>query len=107
MTCESRPSQWQLKIQATGASVLEYSYGELRNSPGNTARVAGMKKRTTITTEKREIWIIREEGAQTHVWNQTSSSDQSSKVKPEPDLALTVTEEKPPTTNEKNQCGEV
>ncbi|MGI8897797.1 MAG: hypothetical protein ACR2IB_05330 [Pyrinomonadaceae bacterium] len=37
-----------------------------------------MKKRTIITTAKHEIWIIREEDEQTHVWNQTSSSDQSS-----------------------------
>lgn len=66
--------------------------------------MASMKKRTTITTEKREIWIIREEGTQTHVWNQASSSDQSSEVKPETDLALT--EEKPPT-NEEDQRGEV
>lgn len=65
-----------------------------------------MKKRTIITTEKREIWIIREEGAQTHVWNQTSSADQSSEVKPETDMTLTVTEEEAPTQNEENQRGE-
>jgi hypothetical protein len=63
-----------------------------------------MKKRTIITTEKREIWIIQE-GTETHVWNQASSSDQSSEVKPETDMALT--EEKPPTTNEEDQRGEV
>jgi hypothetical protein len=63
-----------------------------------------MKKRTIITTEKREIWIIQE-GTGTHVWNQASSSDQSCEVEPDTEMALT--EEKPPTTKKEDQRGEV
>jgi len=55
-----------------------------------------MKKRTIITTEKREVWIISQQDWQTSMPEQETSSDQSSDAPQE----LALPEQKPTTTSE-------
>lgn len=56
-----------------------------------------MKKRTTITTEKREIWIISEGDPQSHIPGPGTSTD---RAEDSTDTALVTTEQVPATTNE-------
>ena len=56
-----------------------------------------MKKRTTITTEKREIWIISEGGPKSHNPGPSSSTDRAQDAT---DTALVTTEPVPTTTIE-------
>jgi hypothetical protein len=56
-----------------------------------------MKKRTTITTEKREIWIISEGVPGSHISGPSSSTERTQDTN---DTALVTTEQMPPTTNE-------
>ena len=58
-----------------------------------------MKKRITITTEKREIWIISEGGPQAQIPGPTSSTDPA-EVSTE--TALVTTEQVTTTTNERD-----
>jgi hypothetical protein len=48
-----------------------------------------MKKRTTITTEKREIWIISEGGPQSHIPGPVAPTDRAEGIS---DTALVTTE---------------
>ena len=54
-----------------------------------------MKKRTTITTEKREIWIISEGDPQSHIPKPGTSTNPAEVT----DTALVKTEQVPMTTN--------
>ena len=56
-----------------------------------------MKKRTTITTEKREIWIISEGDLPPHIPGPASSTDRAGSST---DTALVRTEQVPTPTNE-------
>lgn len=56
-----------------------------------------MKKRTTITTEKREVWIIiSEDGPQSQIPNPASTD----RAEGSTDTALITTEQVRTTTNE-------
>ena len=55
-----------------------------------------MKKRTTITTEKREIWIITAGDLQSHIPGPVSSTDRAEDTT---NTSLVTTEQVPPTTN--------
>ena len=55
-----------------------------------------MKKRTTITTEKREIWIISDGGLASHIPGPPSATDRTDDAT---DTPLVTTERLPPTTN--------
>jgi len=61
-----------------------------------------MKKRTTITTEKREVWIISEEDPQSQFPQPSSYTDRADHT----DTTLVTTEQTPTTTDQEDQPDE-